>query len=334
MIAVAAPLFWPEANAQPLDTGDVQTGPSHMERCLLESMEAAAPDITIGELRAQCERIVAKSTNAKPQDVQNEKMTPVQERMFEDQISYSRDFVISAFQPNYLIATYSVNPNEKPFDPLFPDEDILDNAEVKFQVSIKAPVWRNMFGTNSDLIAAYTSTSWWQVTSDSSAFRETNYQPEIFWRHYGGPKILGGEVAAADLGLNHQSNGRSEVLSRSWNRVMGRLYLDYDDIAVALRAWYRLPENGADDDNPGMYRYYGYGDVLVAYAPNKNTFTAMLRPGTEENGVELTWSYPITNVFRAYAQYWNGYGESLLDYDARIERFGIGIALNDWLQRR
>ena len=60
----------------------------------------------------------------------------------------------------------------------------------------------------------------------------------------------------------------------------------------------------------------------------------MLRPGTQEGGFELTWSYPLTRAFRAYAQYWNGYGESLIDYDARIERFGIGIALNDWLQRR
>ena len=42
----------------------------------------------------------------------------------------------------------------------------------------------------------------------------------------------------------------------------------------------------------------------------------------------------ILETFRAYAQYWNGYGESLIDYDAKIERFGIGIALNDWLQRR
>ena len=45
----------------------------------------------------------------------------------------------------------------------------------------------------------------------------------------------------------------------------------------------------------------------------------------------MTWSYPISSVFRVYAQYYKGYGESLLDYNTESERFGIGIALNDFL---
>jgi phospholipase A1 len=114
---------------------------------------------------------------------------------------------------------------------------------------------------------------------------------------------------------------------------MGRLYLDFNSVAVELRAWYRLPEDDEDDNNPNMYRYYGAGDIRVAYAPNKNTFTAMFRPGTQKNGLELTWSYPMTKSLRVYAQYWNGYGESLLDYDARIQRIGIGVSLNDYIQR-
>ena len=332
--AVAIQLISLAANAEPLDGDGSKDKSRPVEECLLESIKTAAPDTTIGELRTQCQRLFPGEAETTAQDLPSEQMTPVQKRMFDDQVNYNRDFAISAFQPNYFLGTYSTNPNEEPFDPLFPEQGDLDNAEVKFQVSIKAPLWRTMFGTNNDLITAYTSTSWWQVTTDSSAFRETNYQPELFLRHYGGPTILGGKLAALDVGLNHQSNGRGGTLSRSWNRVMGRLYLDYDSVAVQLRAWYRIPESDADDDNPGMHRYYGYGDALVVYAPNRNTFTAMLRPGTEEEGFELTWSYPLTNAFRAYAQYWNGYGESLIDYDARIERFGIGIALNDWLQRR
>ena len=59
----------------------------------------------------------------------------------------------------------------------------------------------------------------------------------------------------------------------------------------------------------------------------------MLRPGTQENAVEMTWSYPITKTLRIYTQYFNGYGESLLDYNVRTERIGIGIAINDIVQR-
>ena len=313
------------------DSGDA----SAIQECLLKQLESAKREMTVGELRDNCEKTVKQVLNGKTEQ-QAGPMTPVQDRMFNDKVNAERSYIISTFKPNYFIGTYSDKPNDAPFRPLNDGRDILDNEEAKFQVSIKAPFWRNIRGSNVDLIGAYTSTSWWQINNDdiSSAFRETNYEPEIFLRRYGGPELFGGQVAALDLGLNHQSNGRSDPLSRSWNRIMGRAYLDFDDWAVALRAWYRIPDDEVDDDNPNEYRYLGYGDVLVAWAPNKHTFTAMVRPGTEEFGTEFTWSYPINKVFRVYAQYWNGYGESLLDYDQRVQRIGIGIALNDYIQRR
>jgi len=337
-VAVAATSFCLTAHAQSPETQatGIQAEANRLEACLLASIQTATADTTIGTLRSDCKRSVTKATQSEPQSLPDERLTLMEERILVDQMNFNRSYVISAFQPNYFMATYSGNPNEEPFSSLSSGEDILDNGEAKFQVSIKAPIWRNIFSTNNDLMVAYTSTSWWQIDNDeiSSAFRETNYQPEAFLRHYGGPKLLGGRILGWDIGLNHQSNGRSQLLSRSWNRIMGRLYMDYGDVAIGLRAWYRIPEDEDEDDNPHMHRYYGYGDVRIAYAPNRNTFTAMLRPGTEENGLELTWSYPLTSALRVYAEYWNGYGESLLDYDARIERIGIGIALNDWLENR
>jgi phospholipase A1 len=47
--------------------------------------------------------------------------------------------------------------------------------------------------------------------------------------------------------------------------------------------------------------------------------------------VELGWSYPITPNLRLYGQYFNGYGESLVDYDNSVNRIGVGVMLNDWL---
>jgi len=197
-------------------------------------------------------------------------------------------------------------------------------------------VWRDMFGSGMDMYAGYTQTSWWQLFSDegitSAPFRETNYEPELFVRRNMNLDVpFGGKLAAADLALVHQSNGRSELLSRSWNRVMARAAFDYGDLAFLVRAWYRLPEDSEDDNNPDTEDYYGYGDVRAVWAPNKNTFSLMVRPGTEKSGMELTWSRQITSELRIYSQWWHGYGESLIDYDQKVNRFGIGLAVNDFL---
>jgi len=184
---------------------------------------------------------------------------------------------------------------------------------------------------------AYSATAWWQAFNDelSAPFRETNYEPEFFVRSVTDTRFLGMTIAGWQLGFNHESNGRTRPMSRSWNRVLGQANVSLgDDLAMQLRAWYRIPESTEVDDNPLIYRYSGYGDIRAVWTPNRNTFTAMVRPTTEKTNFELTWSYPISRVFRVYAQYYDGFGESLIDYDYDTRRIGVGFALNDYLMRQ
>jgi phospholipase A1 len=306
-----------------------------MERCLLEESAKASDQMTIGEVRSICQAKEADQLIA--EEPPEENPTPVQMRLESEYDTMGRNFVITTHKPNYILYTHNSKTNQSIIEDISGTEEPLDDEEMKVQISMKFPLARDVIWPNNDIFFAFTGTAWWQLFNDefSEPFRETNYEPEIFWRHYGGPKILGLKMAGWDLGLNHESNGRGFTdLSRSWNRVLGQVVFDADSLSLLLRAWYRIPADDDEDDNPQMHRYYGYGDIRTIWAPNRNTFTAMFRPGTEKNAFELTWSYPITKVLRVYAQYFNGYGESLIDYDVRTERIGIGIALNDFVERR
>ena len=315
-------------------------GASQMEICLINAMETLDDSTTVGELRLICQgESTVKTTDpsAVKSNVPVYELSAIQERFGAERAIEDRPFVITPHNPNYFLYTAFDDPNQAPFEAASGVDNPVEDTEIKFQVSIKAPLWRNIFGSDIDGYFAYTAQSWWQLFNDdiSAPFRETNYEPELFVRSLTEHKILGGTLAGWSLGFNHQSNGRAEPLSRSWNRVLARTGFEVnDELTFLTRVWYRLPEDDEDDDNPGMHKYLGYGDIRGIWTPNRNTFTAMVRPGTDKTSYELTWSYPISKVFRIYAQYYKGYGESLIDYDYENERIGIGITLNDYLMRQ
>ena len=245
-------------------------------------------------------------------------------------------YYISPHRSNYILPyTYNSSPNYDAVRAADPGAD-LKYEEVTFQLSLKVKVWEDIFSQKADLWVAYTQRSFWQFYNfeDSSPFRETDYEPELLLNLRTDYRILGLRGRFINVGFNHQSNGQSEPLSRSWNRIVANAGFERGNFSLLLKGWYRIPESAADDDNPNMEDYLGYGEVWAYYFWKGNRFGIMLRNNldhhTNRGAVQLEWSFPILERIGGYLQYFNGYGESLLDYNHRVNRIGIGFILKDW----
>lgn len=206
------------------------------------------------------------------------------------------------------------------------------HAEVIFQLSGKVQLF------DTGIYFAYTQRSFWQAYNrrDSSPLRETDYAPRIFYRAT--PRRLGLFGWGVDAGAEHQSNGRSGLASRSWNRIYVAPYWPRANDVFYLEFWYRLPERAkrypldvGGDDNPDITDYLGYGEIhYIRRIFGRQRLHLMLRgnPATGRGAVRISYSVP-TGAKDLYFRFtfFNGFGESLIDYNRSVTRVGAGIAI-------
>ena len=235
------------------------------------------------------------------------------------------DFGLYPYKKNYLLpATFDLNKTED-----------RSSFETSFQISIEKPISYNFFKLGESISAAYTQKSFWQTNSDSSPFRETNYKPEIFVQF---PYKNSEAIKGFKVSLMHESNGRNNEYSRSWNRIYLESYLQFSNFFVIPRVWYRIPEKNSDDDNPDIDKYYGYGNLTLLYPYKKHNFELMLRNNMRINSqnkgaAELNWTFPLPDFLSTpnsygFVQIFSGYGNSLIDYDRESHKIGFGIAFS------
>ncbi|MGP8306725.1 phospholipase A [Vibrio sp. YIC-376] len=257
----------------------------------------------------------------------------IAERFSQERDTMFNPFVITPHEMNYILPVlYSDDINQEAYS----ETDWygkLKDVESKYQLSFKVPLSpKDLFFTDDRLFFAFTLRSWWQSYAGdiSRPFRETNYQPEIFYLTPLASKFYGYDFYLG-AGIKHSSNGQSGELSRSWNYVHSRLIAEKGNFAFRIKPWVRLSESAKDDDNPDLLDYMGHFEVGAIYKWEGLAFKFLGRNNfSEHHGyAEVGMTFPFIDHLKGYIQYSNGYGESLIDYNHSQQRIGIGVALTD-----
>ena len=211
--------------------------------------------------------------------------------------------------------------------------------EAKFQLSLRTKLLQGVGLPNADLWAAFTMQTLWQVYNrrDSSPFRNTDYQPELIYVVPTAPSLrqlpLGWQWRYTQLGWAHQSNGQSDPLSRSWNRVYLGAGIERGNWSLSARLNHRLSEDAEDDNNPDLMNYRGRGEFTLGWASGLHTASLQLRTSLRahsKGAAQFEWTYPVSrdqpNGLRWYVQLFHGYGETLTDYNFRQSSIGAGVS--------
>ncbi len=294
---------------------------------LAQALWAQSPDIAPESTK--------KNEPGIPREPDKPTPSPFERRMVFEKRSEHNPFVILPHKPTYFLPlTYNTSANDEPFKRLTGDN--VQPVEIKFQFSLKVLMMQKFFKKNNQLAFAYTQQSNWQAYQfqHSSPFRETNYEAELMFSFFNHSNFMGYKNRMTTLGLSHHSNGRADNFSRSWNRFYINFIFEKRNLLLSIKPWIRIPDKTKRDENPDIEKFYGYGEILAHYRLGDYTFGFVLRNNMRKNNkgaIQVDWTFPLYGKTNGYFQYFNGYGETLIDYQNSTNRFGLGIILTNWL---
>lgn len=221
------------------------------------------------------------------------------------------------YKDNYF--TLGTTVNGKPTD---------KNSDVKFQISFAMRLINATLPWHTYLFVMYTQKTWWNVFQESLPMRDNNYNPGIGWtKVFFSKDRYAGKLT---LLLEHESNGRDGDSSRSWNKISlcaSTLVNDW----LMVHAKYFIPIVDGEN-NKDILRYSGVcqGGFSVT-TPNRRWswgLTVVKRKGWNLNANtvwEMSWKFNKNLNIWAFAQYYNGFGENLIDYNVFHSRARVGI---------
>ena len=204
------------------------------------------------------------------------------------------------------------------------------NSDVKFQISIAQKLTRSVLPWQTYIFLMYTQKTFWNVFEKSLPMHDLNFNPGIGWSKpfFNKDRYVG----KLTLLLEHESNGRDSIQSRSWNRIsIGGSVLIDPWIMVYGKVWIPIIDG---QNNRDILNYCGIYQTGVEIATLDRKFiwdiTFVKRKGWNLNFntiFEFSWRFHKKSNQYFFLQYYNGYGESLLDYNQFHSRLRAGIVI-------
>lgn len=205
-----------------------------------------------------------------------------------------------------------------------------DNTNIKFQISIAQRLTNATLPGGTFLYLFYSQKCFWNVLENSMPMTDLNFNPGIGLTK---PLFVKNRyIGKVSLILEHESNGRDSIQSRSWNKVSLAANIIIDpNLMVSGKVWIPIVDG---ENNRDILKYCGIYQVSVQASSNNRKFTGSLtlvkRQGWNLNYntiFELGYRFSTRSNQYLFLQYYNGYGEGLLDYKVFKSQLRVGIVI-------
>lgn len=208
------------------------------------------------------------------------------------------------------------------------------NTNIKFQISIAQRLTNATLPGGTFLYLFYSQKCFWNVLENSMPMTDLNFNPGIGLTK---PLFVKNRyVGKVSLIVEHESNGRDSIWSRSWNKVSLAANIIIDpNLSVAGKVWIPIVDG---ENNKDILKYCGIYQVSVQAMTDNRKFSGALtlvkRQGWNLNYntiLELAYRFSKKSNQYLFLQYYNGYGEGLLDYKQWKSQLRIGIVIKPQL---
>ncbi len=205
-----------------------------------------------------------------------------------------------------------------------------ENSDAKFQVSFSQRLTKSTLPLHTYLFLFYSQKTMWNVFEESMPMHDLNFNPGIGLTK---PLISKNRIVGSlSLILEHESNGRDSLDSRSWNKLSlsGAIFID-DNLMVHAKYWIPIVDG---ENNRDILKYSGIFQSGFQYRSTNNRWvfdvTLTKRKGWDLScNIHAQVGYRMSRKANQYLvlQYYNGYGECLLDYNKYHNRLRIGMLI-------